>query len=305
MEMLLKFFADNLIQFMGGVLTLGLVFRFLAYRQSKNDGAYFSTFSREIQRQIEKDKEAGIGIDDTDSYLSELLGRVNSRLPARTLRFKGSPKGEEETTEGKREYGSLRDFVSSKEGMIASIQSESGVFNVKTPPNFTELTHRILEQDKHWTKLLGVVPIEGVSRMIDLLPNLFIVFGVFGTFIGISMALPEIANIDFNNLEGSQETLTSFVLNVTFAMKTSIAGIFFSLILTFLNTLFPIRDVRNRIFRKVENCFQAMWYHIQKENNSNNVKVIMKEMLECLKEIRDGSKASSNDENESGLKEVV
>ena len=285
-EILLKFFSDYLIEFMGGVLVAGLFFRLLAWRQSKSDGAYFSTFVREIQAQLEKDKESQVEIENAESYLTDILGRVNKKLPARTLRFKGAPTSED-VDDGKAEYGSLRDFVSSKEGMITTIQSESSVFNVKTPPNFSELTHRVLDQDKHWRTLLGFIPIEGVSRMIDILPSLFIVFGVFGTFIGISMALPEIANIDFNNLEGSQQTLTSFVLNVTFAMKTSIAGIFFSLILTFLNTLFPIRDMRNRIFKGVENCFQALWYHIQKEGSQQDTKIIMTEILQCLRDLRD------------------
>ena len=58
-------------------------------------------------------------------------------------------------------------------------------------------------------------PNENISRLIDILPGLFVVLGIFGTFIGISMALPKIAQMDFNNLEGSGAILTEFVLNVS------------------------------------------------------------------------------------------
>ena len=44
------------------------------------------------------------------------------------------------------------------------------------------------------------------------------------------MALPKIAQIDFSNIEASGQILQDFVLNIAFAMKTSIAGILFSLL---------------------------------------------------------------------------
>jgi hypothetical protein len=84
------------------------------------------------------------------------------------------------------------------------------------------------------------------------------------------MALPEIANIDFNNLETSGSTLTKFVLNTTFAMKTSIAGIFFSVILTMLNTFSPIKDVRGRIFKQIETTMHALWYHVQQSRGEQD-----------------------------------
>ena len=296
-ELILGFFGNYLIEFMMTLLGSALIFRYLAYRHSKDDEAYYSRFTRELDSCIDEDKLKGVGIDDVDSYLSNILGRVNQKLPDQTLRFGSNKNVADRTTANKKEEGteerderiaqnmSLGDYVGSKHGLIASIQGESSIFNCQVPPDFTELTDRVMNDDKNWTKLFGHIPIEGVSRMIDILPNLFIVFGVFGTFIGIAMALPEIANIDFNNLEGSSETLTRFVINVAFAMKTSIAGIAFSLILTFLNTFFPIQDMRERTFKKVETTMQILWYHIQ--NDSGKDKVLFTQILSTLKEISD------------------
>jgi hypothetical protein len=263
-DLILNFFSNYLIEVMAGLLIVALVARFQAYRISKRDRIYFFTLTREIVVTIEKEKEQKISIDNVENYISDLMGRISKKIPNRTLRMETREKAEKKET-----LISLQDYVGGKSGFLTNIQSESSIFHCKTPPNFTELTHRLLSQDEKWNKLIGPIPLEGVSRLIDILPGLFIVFGVFGTFVGISMALPEIANIDFNNLDTSGSTLTKFVLNTTFAMKTSIAGIFFSVILTMLNTFSPIKDVRGRIFKQVETTMHALWYHIQQSREKN------------------------------------
>jgi hypothetical protein len=263
--MILNFFSNYLIEVMGGMLIVALIARFQAYRVSKRDKVYFFTLTREILVTIEKEKEQKSKIVNVENYISELMGRVGKKIPNRALRMDKRDQAEKKET-----ILSLQDYVGGKSGFLTNIQSEASVFHCQTPPNFTELTHRLLGQDEKWNKLLGPIPIEGVSRMIDILPGLFIVFGVFGTFVGISMALPEIANIDFNNLESSGSTLTKFVLNTTFAMKTSIAGIFFSVILTMLNTFSPIKDVRGRIFKQIETTMHALWYHVQQSREAEN-----------------------------------
>lgn len=286
-ELVLSFFSNYLIEFMGGMLVLGLIFRFASYRSSKNDNAYYSSFTREIELNVERDKEEGKSVGDVDHYISDILGRVGKKLPDRSVRFGGKKKEEQPKDEqdGKRVL-SLRDYVSGKQGLITNIQAESSVFHHQTPPNFTELTHRIMSQDPDWTNVMKHFKIDGVTRMIDILPGLFIVFGVFGTFIGISMALPEIANIDFNDLDKSADTLMAFVLNVTYAMKTSIAGIFFSLILTVLNTMYPIKETRYRVFKKVETSLQMLWYHIaQDKQKDESEKVIFSKLLSVLEKL--------------------
>jgi hypothetical protein len=264
-DMILNFFSNYLIEVMGGMLIIALIARFQAYRVSKRDKVYFFTLTREILVTIEKEKEQKSKIENVENYISDLMGRVGKKIPNRALRMDKRDQAEKKET-----LLSLQDYVGGKSGFLSNIQSEASVFHCQTPPNFTELTHRLLGQDEKWNKLVGPIPIEGVSRMIDILPGLFIVFGVFGTFVGISMALPEIANIDFNNLESSGSTLTKFVLNTTFAMKTSIAGIFFSVILTMLNTFSPIKDVRGRIFKQIETTMHALWYHVQQSRDSEN-----------------------------------
>ena len=104
-------------------------------------------------------------------------------------------------------------------------------------------------------------------------------FGIFGTFIGISMALPKIALIDFSNMEASGQILQEFVLNIAFAMKTSIAGILFSLIMTVLNTLAPVGGLRDKTFKKLSTSFEEIWNAI---HGSQSIEASLQESLPGL-----------------------
>ena len=145
MDLVFNFFSNYLIHFMGACLGLGLIFRFAAYRSSKSDNAYYSSFTRELELNVEKDKESGVRVGAIDKYLSEVLGRVSKGLPQRSLRFGSSKKEMPKEDQDAPKTLSLRDYVGGKQGLITNIQSESSVFHNVTPPNFTELTHRVIE----------------------------------------------------------------------------------------------------------------------------------------------------------------
>lgn len=291
-EFILGFFGNYLIEVMLLVVTIALTLRWMSYTHSKRDEAYFSHFTRELSSTISSDKEKNIKIENVSESLNNILGRVNQKLPDRNLRknFNKDSTGSNEKTEDKKVGISLKEYVGSKHGLIGNIQSEASIFTSHVQPDFYQLTDRVMNEDDNWSKLFNKIPIDGVTRILDVLPTMFIVLGVFGTFIGISMALPEIAKMDFANLEESGKTLSQFVVNVTFAMKTSIAGIFFSIILTTLNTIYPIEATREGTFEKVEIVLQTLWYHLHEdsektsaENELPKIRVVMEELL---KEVR-------------------
>jgi hypothetical protein len=267
MTTILVLISDYLIAFMSVLLVTALLARFQAYRVSKRDRVYFSTLTREMILLIEKEKEKGIRIGNIESYVSDLIAKVGKKIPNRSLRIESR-----DNPEHTGKMLTLQEYVGGKHGFLSQIQSEASVFHHQTPPNFNELTFRLLSQDDKWNKLIGPIPLDGISRLIDVLPSMFVVLGVFGTFVGISLALPEVAKIDFSNIETSGKTLGSFVINTTFAMKTSVAGIFSSLVLTLLNALYPIKDVRARIFRQIETTLQTLWYHVQ-QSRSNDARI--------------------------------
>ncbi|MEK6623587.1 MAG: hypothetical protein AABY86_01380 [Bdellovibrionota bacterium] len=280
---MLNFFGNYLIELMSALAVVALALRWISFNHSKTDEGYFSQFTRELAATIDEDKVRGVEFEDVEGYLSNMLGRVNQKLPDRNIRYQ--IRGRRKSDRERKEAVSLNDYVGSKHGLIASIQNESSVFNSRVPPNFGQLTERILNDDKNWSKVFGFFPVDGVTRILDVLPNIFIVLGVFGTFVGISMALPEIAKINFSNLETSGEILSKFVSNVAFSMNTSIVGIIYSLGLTLLNTLFPVDASRHGTFEKVESVIETLWFHLQTDQHKHNAEKILPKLLLTLEKI--------------------
>ncbi len=269
LDLVFHFFSTYLIEVMTALLVTGLFFRWAGHRQSKVEDAYFTSFTSEIEKILLMQKENYHKVEDAESYLADLLNQVKDKLPTRSVRNKASKKKHDKKANqlGAQNVVSLRDYVKGDQSLFLGIKSEASTFKSKFPPNFNDLTDRILEHDDNWNKVLKVFPIGPISRLIDILPGLFVVFGIFGTFIGISMALPKIAQIDFNNLEASSAILMEFVLSVTYAMKTSIAGILFSLLTTFINTIAPVSGLRRKTYKKVSNCFENIWHAIHGEKS--------------------------------------
>jgi hypothetical protein len=281
MDLAFNFFSNYLIEFMGALLVVGLGFRWASYRSSVKDDSYFSNFTTEIEKTLLLRKEKGHDkIEDVDQYLAELLQEVEGKLPNRSVRNKKRKSSDNNVI-------TLREYVKGDQGLFLGIKNESAAFKSKFPPNFNTVTERILEQDDNWNKLLYFFPIGPISRLIDILPGLFVVFGIFGTFIGISLALPQIAEMDFNNLEGSGAILTSFVLAVTYAMKTSIAGILFNVIMIVLNTAAPVTGLRKRTFKKINSCLENIWQTIHGEKSlEEEIHEVLPALLEEVKALR-------------------
>ncbi|MCO4793826.1 MAG: hypothetical protein KC493_08945 [Bacteriovoracaceae bacterium] len=302
LTLVFDFFSNYLIEFMAALLVVGLGFRWASWRSSLQEDSYFSTFTSEIEKVIINQKTDEVEHkEDVDKYIDNLLNQVVEKLPTRAVRSGQVNRNEKKAEKlGAKNVVSLRDYVSGERAFFLAIKQESSSFKSNFPPNFNDLAERIMEKEDKWNKLLGFFPIGPISRLIDILPGLFVVLGIFGTFIGISMALPKIAQMDFNNLEGSGAILTEFVLNVTYAMKTSIAGILFSLVTTLLNAIAPVRGLRMRTFKKVSQCFENIWHSIHGDKSAEiEMKNVFPELLKELKGLReDMNKQIQNDEEE-------
>ena len=292
---------------MTSMLVVGLFFRWASFIQSRKEDTYFSTFTSEIDKLIYTYKEKTAQVNDVDEFLGELLDDVKDKLPNRSIRDRSHNKKKKGKNSGAKNVVSLREYASGDQSFFLAIKSESASFKSKYPPNYNDLTNRVLENEVTWNKLFSFFPIAPISRLIDILPGLFVVFGIFGTFIGISMALPEIAKIDFNNLDASGEILTQFVKSVTYAMQTSIAGIMFSLITTFLNTIAPVTGMRKKTHKKISNCFENVWNAVHGDQEEKTLQFTLPELLKEVKAIKESLQniKEDTDEDEPHLKEVV
>lgn len=301
MMYVLNFCANYLIEVMSVLFIMAIGFRWASYRSSRVEEIFFTTFTSEVEKVLLLQKEKDEEIEDVEKYVHQMLEQVKDKLPTRTLRNKTKKKNRERARNlGAQSVVSLKDYVTGDQSLFLGIKSEVGSFKSKFPPNFNELTDRILEHDEKWNKLLRFFPIGPISRLIDVMPGIFVVLGIFGTFIGIAMALPEIAKIDFSNLDSSGSILTRFVQNVTFSMNTSIAGIIFSLLMTFLNTIAPVSGLRQKIYKKVSNCFENIWRSIHGEATlEQELKATLPKLLHEVKMLREKFVKEKTEDKES------
>ncbi len=296
---LLDFFhmlADHLIAIMFTFLVLALVMRFLAYKSGQRSQAYYNQFSRTVESIFEEESTQVGDVEDIDGWLKNLLDRIFEQLPERTVRF--SFRERREKSRGKNPIvrsESLKNFASGKRSIVLSIRQQVDAFRSQIPPNFSELTRRVLDQDVEWRNLLGFIPIDSLSRIFNILPGLFIIGGIFGTFLGITSALPRIANIDLNNIKSAGPILGAFVVDVSFSMRTSITGILCSVIMTVLSALFPLDSVRKEIKRNLERSFEQMWFQLHGGNISIGERMIVKELKNIYSAFLDVKKPKVNE----------
>lgn len=282
---LFRVVSGNLIPVMFAVLIIALFLRYLAYKSGKINQIYFNTFSKSVQKLIEDEPERMEDINDVENWLEQLMNRVDSHLPDRSFRFSKKAKKPPKNADGTQKsfalrHQSLKDYADGKKSVIISIKQQVDALKSPHPPNFPELTLRVLDQDRQWCYIAKFIKVDLLSRMFDILPGLFIVGGIFGTFLGITSALPKIASIDLGKLHEAAPLLNSFVNDVAFSMNTSIAGIACSVIITLLISLFPLDSLRNDVRRNMELAFEFMWYQVHGRNISRAEKTIIKHLRE-------------------------
>ncbi len=257
--------AGNLIEFMFVMCITALTLRFIAFKASRQNKAFFNTLSYSMTRIIEKDDAKGEPIEDLDTWFEEFLQEIESHMPERSVRVKKSSSSQK-----------LGDYTDSKRSLIVALRKELDAIKSPFPPNFTEIAERVLNQDNSWRTILKFLPIDSLNRGLDILPNLFIVFGIFGTFIGITSALPLIATIDLNDLSAATPILNSFVAGVAYSMNTSIAGIVYSVIMTIITALFPLGVTRVEVIKNLERSLEVVWYRIHGDQLSKGEEANLK-----------------------------
>jgi hypothetical protein len=252
---LLQFFgliSNQLIPLMLTILVLALVLRYLAFRTGRRDKVYFTTFAKVVDKVIDSE-QIQEKVENIEVWLDSLYRRVVAGLPERSVRQQQMDRGNRQ---------SFREYADGKQSVIHGLKQNADVFYSSHRPDCHEIANRILNQDRSWKTVLGFIPVEMLIRFMEILPGLFIVGGIFGTFLGITAALPLIATIDMTNLDNATPILNQFVANVAFSMNTSIVGIVCSVVLQILNTAFPLNQVREEVESSLEACLESIWYRL-------------------------------------------
>jgi hypothetical protein len=137
-------------------------------------------------------------------------------------------------------------------------------YDGNTPP-FPELTRTILGNNACFDRLFGIFPIGPLNDMLNLIPGLFIVAGIFGTFLGIMQALPELGSMDIKNPDSTKLVMDTFLAKTAFSMGSSTVGILLSVLSTVYNNFLSPEKLFVRTADRFERMLFRIW--LRCENN--------------------------------------
>lgn len=126
-------------------------------------------------------------------------------------------------------------------------------------PRFVEISKTVFQNNPCFNKVFGIFPAAPVNDMLNVLPGLFIVGGIFGTFMGIMKALPELTGMDLTNTEVTKATMDGFLTRLSFSMAASAVGIFLSVVMTMLNTFLNPERIFIEVVSRFEYSLEFLW----------------------------------------------
>jgi hypothetical protein len=144
---------------------------------------------------------------------------------------------------------------------IRYLRKESG-----HQPDFHEISNSVLGSNPIFNRVLGIFSLSRTNDMLNILPSIFIVGGIFGTFLGIMKALPELTAMDITNAGASKIVIDNFLIKISFALSTSILGIVLSIIMSFLNTLLSPTNTYVETVDAFNSASEILWN--KSEDNS-------------------------------------
>lgn len=135
----------------------------------------------------------------------------------------------------------------------------------KETPKLQQITRATLHRNPCFNKLFGIIPMGGINDLITILPGLFVVAGILGTFLGIKGGLVQLGGINMTDIDGTKTIMDSFLREISFAMASSVSGIAFSLALHIFNTSLSPERVFVSLVDRFESSMDLLWY--RSDNN--------------------------------------
>ncbi len=126
-------------------------------------------------------------------------------------------------------------------------------------PQFGDIAKFSLEGNPFFEKMMGLIPVQRAHEFLNILPSLFIIGGIFGTFIGISKGLPDLGMMDLSDISSTKKTMDIFLLKISQAMIKSIIGIGLSVSMNFLNTIFSPDSMYFSVISKFAGTLDFIW----------------------------------------------
>lgn len=139
-------------------------------------------------------------------------------------------------------------------------------------PKMLNITRTTFNHNPCFNRIFGIFPIGVMNDLVSILPGLFVVAGILGTFLGIKGGLVALGSMSVENLDATRKVMDHFLQEIAYAMGSSIVGITFSLLLHVVNTIFNPDRVFSSMMDRFESALDLLWYRSDNNNfPSNNV----------------------------------
>jgi hypothetical protein len=133
-------------------------------------------------------------------------------------------------------------------------------------PKLLNITKATFHHNPCFNRVFGIIPIGALNDVLSILPGLFVIAGILGTFLGIRGGLESLGSMNLADLETTRKVMDNFLHEIAFAMSSSIVGIAFSLLLHVWNTMFSPDRVFVSMVDRFESALDLLWYRSDNNN---------------------------------------
>lgn len=137
-------------------------------------------------------------------------------------------------------------------------------------PKMLNITKATFNHNPCFNRIFGIFPIGVMNDLVSILPGLFVVAGILGTFLGIRGGLTALGSMSVENLDATRRVMDNFLQEIAFAMSSSIVGITFSLLLHIYNTIFSPDRMFTSMIDRFESALDLLWYRSDNNNYPKN-----------------------------------
>ncbi len=260
-KLIAEYFIVGLPYFMGAVFILGVTFRTLIWYTVKRHEWFSQEFEKRVNKFIEN--EVPGEVKDVSFYV------LSKRLLEQTFYevFAIRDRSNRRKNDNVMSFSDRLFLV--KQGcawLVRDILKQLKFLKWnENNPKLLNITKATFHHNPCFNRVFGVVPITGVNDFINILPGLFVIGGILGTFVGIAGGLQGLGGMNLQDIDATKNIMDRFLYEISFAMKTSIAGILFSLLAHTVNVIFSPERCYVSMIDRFESSLDLLWY--RSDNN--------------------------------------
>ncbi len=252
---LIQYGTENLMLLMFLVFLVGVVLKMLMYYLIRCEFNLSSAIETRTHRYLKSNSGGKEESVTFPGVVESILRRTYEELYLKRKRMFRKRKGDPQVAV-------LHKIFLVEDGarsLIADTLNQTRYHHEDNKPDFKSISRYVFMSNPYFNKLWGVIPIGMMNSVLSILPSLFIIGGILGTFLGISKGLPALKAIDPGNVMAAQATLGQFLESMTFAMNSSVVGIFLSVCFTIMNTFLAVDSVYLRLVDKFTHSLELIW----------------------------------------------